>query len=107
MKTSPQSMRANFEELFCSASAEEASSMCSGTHTNKLTTEQLWAIVKLCKYVRLRARNNAAFNNLFNQVFPYATFSQVTKQRLDGSYYPGLKITIEGTESVESEEEES
>jgi hypothetical protein len=75
-----------------------------------LTTRQLWAIVKLSKHVRLRCRNNAAFNNCMNQLFPYARFQQVTKTRknrftgLDETY-PGLSIVVNG-ETVEGEDED-
>ena len=78
-------MAQEFKELFKNTGPETDS-------LDKLSTEQLWCIVKLCKYVRLRARNNTAFNNLFNQVFPYAKFTQVTKSRSDGTTYPGLSI---------------
>lgn len=69
----------------------------------KMTLKQLWAVVKIAKYVRLRARNNTAFNNYMNAIFPYARFEQVTKVRADGQTYPGLRITIEG-ESLDGEE---
>ena len=80
--TTPSTMKADFESQF-----------------GKLNAKQLWLITKLSKYVRLRARNNAAFNNLFNQVFPHARFSQVTKTRIprfvgDAPSYPGLQITV-------------
>lgn len=70
-----------------------------------LTAEQLWAITRLCKHVRLRARNNSAFNNLFNQLFKHATFRQVTKTKQDGSTYPGLSITVDNNEISENEED--
>lgn len=57
-----------------------------------LTLEQLWAITKISKHVRLRARNNSAFNNYMNRIFPYAKFATVSKTRADGSVYPGLRI---------------
>lgn len=76
----------------------------------ELTGEQLWALVKLSKFVRLRARNNGAFNNLFNSLFPNAEFRTVTKERK--SYktgqiekYPGLSIVIKG-QTVEQEEDD-
>lgn len=75
-----------------------------------LNARQLWAIVKLCKWVRLRARNNSAFNNLFNTLFPYARFRQVTKTRVNritgqNESYPGLEIEVNG-ESVSIDESE-
>lgn len=70
-----------------------------------LTGEQLWAIVKLAKNVRLRCRNNKAFNNFMNRMFPYAKFEQVIKSKQDGTKYPGLSISVNGS-SVEAEDEE-
>ncbi len=69
-----------------------------------LTAKQLWAIVKIAKHVRLRARNNVAFNNYMNKIFPYAKFQTVTKNRMDGSSYPGLQITT--ADSIETAEDE-
>ena len=60
----------------------------------ELNTEQLWVLTKLAKHVRLRCRNNTAFNNYMDRMFPYARFRQVTKQHADGSTYPGLSILI-------------
>jgi hypothetical protein len=65
---------------------------------------QLWALVLLCKFVRLRARNNSAFNNLFNTLFGYARFKQVTKTRSDGTSYPGLDVAVITTEPIPEEE---
>lgn len=93
MKTSPESMKEEFCGLF-------GDTHIAPSAEGHLTGEQLWAIVKLCKYVRLRARNNAAFNNLMNKVFPYARFEQVTKTRADGSTYPGLQIVMRNDERV-------
>lgn len=81
----------------------------------KLTARQLWTLVKFAKHVRLRCRNNAAFNNFMNGVFqPHARFVQVTKKHPEGTIrrgvnvsgqtYPGLSILVNG-ESVEGEEE--
>lgn len=70
-----------------------------------LTPKQMWLLVKLSKNVRLRCRNNVAFNNFFNSTFPYANFSQINKIRADGSSYPGLKITFKDGQSSEEEEE--
>jgi hypothetical protein len=66
-----------------------------------LTARQLWALVKLAKHVRLRCRNNAAFNNCMNALFnPHATFRQIQKIRTSGPYagqsYPGLSIDVQG-----------
>lgn len=70
----------------------------------KLTAEQLWLLTKFAKYVRLRARNNAAYNNFASRVFPYATFRQVNKERADGSTYPGLSIKVDEVETSGDEE---
>lgn len=64
-----------------------------------LSVRQLWVLTKFAKHVRLRARNNAAFNNFANSMFPYARFQQVTKtrtSRITGQpeSYPGLKIIV-------------
>jgi len=69
-----------------------------------LTLKQLWAITKIAKHVRLRARNNTAFNNYMNKLFPYARFATVQKQHADGKPYPGLQITV-GAEAVYEEDE--
>lgn len=69
-----------------------------------LSPAQLWTIVKLAKWIRLRARNNSAFNNVMNQLFPNATFRTVTKTKPDGTTYPGLQITVNG-QTEEGEEE--
>lgn len=74
--------------------------------TSTLNTKQLWALVKLSKYVRLRARNNAAFNNLFSALFPHAQFKQVNKTRADGSSYIGLSIHTKDSLSSEIETNE-
>jgi hypothetical protein len=76
----------------------------------KLNGQQLWALVKLSKNVRLRCRNNTAFNNFMNQTFPYARFQQVNKTRKNRytgaeETYPGLQITV-NQEVVNAEEGE-
>jgi hypothetical protein len=69
-----------------------------------LNARQLWALVKFAKHVRLRCRNNAAFNNFCNAFFNNARFSQVTKQRPNRynpsqlENYPGLQISVAGQE---------
>lgn len=69
----------------------------------KLTARQIWVIVKFCKWVRLRARNNSALNNLLNKMFSYATFKTVTKTKRDGSTYPGLEITVDEQKAEEDD----
>ena len=65
-----------------------------------LTGAQLWALTKFAKNVRLRCRNNTAFNNEMNRTFPHARFRTVNKQRpsrlVPGTMetYPGLEISI-------------
>ena len=78
MKMTPQEMKKMFDDAF------------PGVVMN---TRQLWALTLFAKHVRLRARNNSAFNNLMNAVFVHAKFKQVTKTKPDGSTYPGLEIT--------------
>lgn len=80
---------------------KEALEAAFGTN---LTAQQLWALTRFAKNVRLRCRNNSAFNNMMSRVFPHATFRQVTKHRLDGSIYPGLQITVAG-QTAEGEDE--
>ena len=70
-----------------------------------LNIEQLWILVKFAKHIRMRARNNTAFNNYVSAVFPYARFDTVDKIRKDGSKYPGLKIIIGDSVMEESENE--
>lgn len=62
----------------------------------QFNSNQLWALVILAKHVRLRARNNSAFNNLMNGMFPNANFKEVIKTRLDGQTYKGLSIEVDG-----------
>jgi Tfp pilus assembly protein PilF len=64
----------------------------------ELNARQLWILARFAKFVRLRARNNTAFNNFCNRSFPYARFEQVQKVHKDGTPYPGLKITVKGQE---------
>jgi hypothetical protein len=71
----------------------------------ELTARQLWALTKFAKHIRLRCRNNTAFNNYMNRMFPYAKFTQVKKTNADGTSYPGLKITVAG-QDVEGAEDE-
>jgi hypothetical protein len=78
----------------------------------ELNATQLWALVKFAKNVRLRCRNNSAFNNFMNQTFgDYASFRTVTKTRknwktgLDETY-PGLQITVKGETKEEEEGDE-
>lgn len=79
-----------------------------------LTGAQVWALVKLCKNVRLRCRNNAAFNNYFNGIFNNTfRFREVTKQRQKRyaapgvmESYPGLQISNSKGEPVSSAAEE-
>jgi hypothetical protein len=64
-----------------------------------LTAKQLWTITKLAKMVRLRCRNNTAFNNAMNEIFPHAKFQTVNKSRISRitgreETYPGLQITV-------------
>lgn len=61
---------------------------------DKPNKEILWALTLFAKHVRTRARNNAAFNNFMNRLFPHANFKQVAKEDSDGKPYEGLEITI-------------
>lgn len=80
----------------------------------ELTATQLWALTKFAKNVRLRCRNNNAFNNFMNQTFPHAQFRTVTKTR-PARYpctpglmesYPGLQITVKGEVKDDTDEGE-
>lgn len=76
----------------------------------ELNARQLWALVRFSKNVRLRCRNNAAFNNFCNRTFPYAQFKTVTKTRTNRvsglpETYPGLEITVKG-ETQQGEDED-
>ena len=71
----------------------------------ELNIEQLWAIVKICKHVRLRCRNNTAFNNYMNAIFPYAHFKQTMKTKSDGTIYPGLQVNLNGIEMLIEDQE--
>jgi hypothetical protein len=77
-----QNLRADFESQF-----------------GHLTAKQLWTLTKLAKMVRLRCRNNTAFNNAMNEIFPHAKFQTVNKSRISRltgqpETYPGLQITV-------------
>jgi hypothetical protein len=92
-------MKANFKEIM------------SENFGAELTASQLWALTKLAKNVRLRCRNNAAFNNFMNATFPYANFRQVNKTRVNRfsglqESYPGLQITLKGQVSDEPEDQD-
>ena len=64
------------------------------TEFPSITLRQLWTISKLAKRVRTRARNNIAFNNMMNRLFPDFDFKQVNKNNANtGIAYPGLQIT--------------
>lgn len=82
-----------------------------------LTPKQIWCLVKLTKNVRLRCRNNSAFNNYFNGIFGTKySFNTVTKTRPKRYHvgvmetYPGLEIknvkTREVVNSSDSGEDE-
>jgi hypothetical protein len=77
----------------------------------KLTAKQLWMLTKFAKNVRLRCRNNAAFNNFCNGTFGhYASFKQVTKTRPSRynpsvmESYPGLSISVNGETAEDNDE---
>ena len=77
----------------------------------ELTAKQLWALTLFSKNVRLRCRNNSAFNNFMGRTFPHATFRQVTKTRKNrysgqDETYPGLEISVKG-EAVSGDESDS
>jgi hypothetical protein len=73
---------------------------------HKPTLEQLWWITKFAKHVRLRCRNNSAFNNFCNQQFgPDAQFRTVQKE-WQGKYYDGLQIAVSGVSKDEEPEQE-
>ena len=74
-----------------------------GQSMTNLTVRQMWWLVKLIKHCRQRCRNNAALNNYLNRNFEHLKFQQVTKERQDGSTYPGLQIT-DGQETFTGEE---
>jgi hypothetical protein len=69
-----------------------------GITFDNITPRQLWWLVKFAKHVRLRCRNNSAFNNYLNRNFSNATFKEVTKHKKDGTSYQGLSITVNGQE---------
>lgn len=78
-----------------------------------LNARQLWALTKFAKHVRLRCRNNSAFNNFANAMFgPHAQFRQVNKQRPSRTFpgqmetYPGLLITVNGVADTSDDSED-
>lgn len=78
---------------------------------NELSAKQLWALTLFAKNVRLRCRNNTAFNNFMGRTFPHATFRQVNKTRPSRynpniiENYMGLEISVKG-EAVSADESE-
>lgn len=76
-----------------------------GVKAEDFTPEQLWCLTKFAKHVRLRARNNTAFNNYMNRIFPNANFKQVPKE-YHGRTFEGLQITVKGVSSSDVEAEE-
>jgi hypothetical protein len=76
----------------------------------ELNANQLWALTKFAKHIRLRCRNNAAFNNFCNRMFPHSQFKTVTKTRpsrynpAQMESYPGLQIVVK-EQVVEDEED--
>jgi hypothetical protein len=64
-----------------------------GFSVKDATAEQLWFLTKFAKHVRMRCRNNTAFNNYMNSNFAPAKFKTVQKIGRDGSPFPGLEIT--------------
>lgn len=63
-----------------------------GGFLSDLTLEQVKVLVKLAKHVRGRCRNNSAFNNYFNQMFPKFRFEQV--EVVLGSAFGGYKKLV-------------
>ena len=80
MRFEGEQLASEFEEAF-------------GVSVKSLTPRQAWWLTKFAKHVRLRCRNNSAFNNYMNRNFTGLDFKEVTKHRADGSTYPGLVIT--------------
>ncbi len=73
----------------------------------ELNVDQLWAITLIAKHVRLRARNNTAFNNFMNNIFPHASFKEVMKTKTVNGIeqrYPGLRIEVNGVSSENDNE---
>ncbi len=95
-------MATRFEGKDAAAQFEKA----FGTPAVEFTAEQLWCLTKFAKHVRLRARNNAAFNNYMNRIFTNATFKQVPKE-YNGRTFEGLQITVKGVASSSSDEDDA
>ena len=56
--------------------------------------QQLWALTLFAKHVRMRCRNNTAFNNFMNRIYKHVKFQEVTKiNEQTGERYEGLEIT--------------
>jgi hypothetical protein len=73
---------------------DKIESMLKEAVGDKPSKETLWALTLFAKHIRQRARNNAAFNNFMNRIFPHASFRQVPKVDDEGEPYEGLEITI-------------
>lgn len=76
-----------------------------GIKIEDFTTEQLWVLTKLSKYVRMRAKSNVAFNNYMNGIFTGARFEKIQKQNHRGETYDGLQITVKGVKTEEEEDD--
>ena len=92
MRFEPKDARDQFQQAF-------------GFPVEELTATQLWWITKFAKHVRMRARNNAAFNNYCNQVFAPSRFKEVNKTGPRGPY-KGLEIEAKGVTDSQEEAEE-
>jgi hypothetical protein len=70
----------------------------------EVTPKMLWFLTKFAKHVRLRCRNNQAFNSYMNRNFPNASFNQVSKVGNKGPYM-GLMIVVNGQTFEDKDEE--
>ncbi len=85
---------------FESKVAAEGFEKAFGVKAEDFSIEQLWCLTKFAKHVRLRCRNNTAFNNYMNGIFRTARFETVQKE-FQGRVYPGLQITAKGKTEVD------
>jgi hypothetical protein len=63
-----------------------------GISIKSATVKQLWWLTKFAKHVRMRCKNNAAFNNYMNRNFSHMVFREVQKANASGETYAGLEI---------------
>lgn len=73
----------------------------------KLTVEEIWAFVKICRIARKYCRSGAALNNQLRRAFPYAQFREIPAQDpVSLKRFNKLAITVDGQTADDNEGDE-